>query len=196
MFNKANPAWLCFWPTAGTFPPTETFLPVEIMWVSADGKRTRSSITSQEWKRQFFVTLFHGCHNTVHGSYRTSHYSDSALLCVAPRFDCGIHHHILDFWHVKKQVAEWSLCRCKAAQSEEMQLKALVDLSTFHLCTCVVVWKGRLGLNHGGGLKWKMKFLSSSVYSETAVAMCVLSSSISCIRKSSEEVSGHQSPTS
>lgn len=135
---------MCFWPTAGTFPPTESFLPVEIMWVPADGKRTWSSITSQEWKRQFFVTLFHGCQNTVHGSYRTSHYSDSALLCVTPRFDCGIHHHILDLWRVKNKLLSGAFVVAKLSNLKRCNSK-LVDLSTFHLCTDMIIWKGDLG---------------------------------------------------
>lgn len=171
-------------PTAVTFPPTESFLPVEIMWVWADEKRTWSSITSQKWKRQFFVTLFHGCHNTVHGSYRMSHYSDSALLCVAPCFDCGIHYDILYFMSCEKQVEEWSLCRCNLAQSE-----ALVVLSIFHVYTGVIFWKGDLGSTKE--VDWTEKFNSSAaLVIQKLLCPCVFHP-VSCMRKSSHVHSGH-----
>lgn len=136
-------------PTAVTFPLTESFLPVEIMWVSADEKGTWSSITSQEWKRQFFVTLFHGCHNTVHGSYRMSHYSDSALLCVVPRFDCGIHYDILDLCRVKNKLQPlllqccpvWSAYRCNSKISWSWAHFTCTQVWSFGKVTWVQSWR-------------------------------------------------------
>lgn len=139
-----NPAWMCFGlrPTAVTCPPTESFLPVEIMWVSADEKMTRSSITSQEWKKQFFVTLFNGCHNIVHGSYRMSHYSDSALLCVMPRFDCRIHYitsWIYVVWKTSCKVEPLSLQCCPVWRDYPYQYNSKPLWSWAHL-TCTQVW--------------------------------------------------------
>lgn len=53
--------------------------------------------------------------------------------------------------------------------------RGLEHISHVHRCDHLERW---LGFNHGGGLNWKIEFLSSSVYSETAVSMCVLSSQL------------------
>lgn len=90
----------------------------------------------------------------------------------------------LGFMSGEKQVAEWRLCR-PYRPPILVQLKVLVVLSTFGMYTGVIVWKGDLA-----------SIVELDGTENLSYSTVLFIHMISCIKKTSQVVSGNQSTSS